>query len=139
MYNSSALSTDLPARLVILEQQLTVDLTASLSYTAADPYALRLAFHVGLDEQVEWVIARELLLRGLDRCTGLGDVQVWPSDDDPSMICVALTAPSGGALFEVPRDPIAGFLRDSAQIVPAGAESAFINIDDELADLLRCP
>ena len=138
MYSSNTLSTDLPIRLVILEQQIAVELMASLYYTAADPYAVRLAFHLGLDESIEWVIARELLLEGLDNRAGLGDVQVWPAHADTSTIYLSLTSPSGDALFEVPRDKIADFLSGTARIVPAEAESAFINIDDGLAELLRC-
>lgn len=142
MYSSSTVSTDIPVRLVVLEQQIAAELMASLYYTAADPYAVRLAFHLGISEPVEWVIARELLTDGLDGCTGLGDVRVWPADGgEPgtgSVLYIALTSPSGEALFEAPRAEITSFLRNTLRIVPAGAESAVIDIDAELADLLRC-
>jgi len=138
MYSSTTLSADFPVRLVVLEQQLAADLMASLYYTAADPYAVRLAFHPGLYAPVEWVIARELLTGGLDSLTGDGDVRVWPSEDGEPVIYIALTSPSGDALFEAPHDAVADFLRNTARIVPLGGESAFVNIDAELADLLGC-
>jgi hypothetical protein len=43
----------------------SVPLVAGLSYSADDPYAVRLAFHVGTNEPVEWTFARELLATGL--------------------------------------------------------------------------
>lgn len=138
MHSSATLSADFPVRLVAIEQQLTADLMASLYYTAADPYAVRLAFHPGADAPVEWVIARELLTGGLDTYTGAGDVRVWPAEDSEPVIFIALTAPSGEALFELPRDAISDFLTSTARIVPLGGESAFLNIDAELADLLDC-
>ena len=138
MYSSTTISADFPIRLVVLEQQITADLMASLYYTAADPYAVRLAFHPGVDAPVEWVIARELLTGGLDTYTGAGDVRVWPAEDGEPVIYIALTSPAGEALFEAPRKAIADFLNSSAKIVPLGRESAFVNIDAELADLLDC-
>jgi hypothetical protein len=138
MYSSTTLSADFPVRLVVLEQQLTADLMASLYYTAADPHAVRLAFHPGVDAPVEWVVARDLLTGGLDAYAGVGDVRVWPAEDGEPVLYIALTSPSGDALFEAPRDKIADFLRSTARIVPLGAEGAFVSIDAELADLLDC-
>lgn len=143
MNTRSSLSTDVPVRLVVLEQEVTADLIASLSYTAADPYAVRVAFHLGLNEQpIVWVIARDLLIDGLEASTGLGDVRVWPREPgDPSagaVLYIELSSTTGNALFEAPRQRIANFLSSTSRIVPAGRESAFVDIDTELADLLRC-
>lgn len=142
MNTSSSLSTDVPVRLIVLEQEVIADLIASLSYTAADPYAVRIAFHLGLNQRpIEWVIARDLLIRGLDGCTGLGDVRVCPPDlGDPardSVLYIELSTSTGSALFEVLRQRVADFLRSTYRIVPAGVESAFMDIDAELANLLR--
>ncbi len=48
-------------------------------YSGSDPYAVRMAFHVGTDEPVEWIFARDLLAAGIESRQGEGDVQVWPS------------------------------------------------------------
>jgi hypothetical protein len=40
--------------------------------------AIRMAFHVGTDEPVVWIFARELLAAGLASPAGDGDVRVWP-------------------------------------------------------------
>ena len=78
MNSSSTVSAELGLRLVV-PQQTIVPLMASLFYSREDPYAIRIAFHVGLDQPVEWIFARDLLARGIEGREGLGDVQVWPS------------------------------------------------------------
>src|SRR5580692_7402931 len=75
MNSSSTVSAELGLRLVV-PQQTIVPLVASLYYSKEDPYAIRIAFHVGLDEPVEWIFARELLSRGIEGREGLGDVVV---------------------------------------------------------------
>ena len=56
MNSSSTVSAELGLRLVV-PQQTVVPLVASLYYSKEDPYAIRIAFHVGLDEPVEWIFA----------------------------------------------------------------------------------
>jgi hypothetical protein len=110
---------------------------ASLCYTADDPYAIRMAFHVGTDEPVEWIFSRELLAAGLDGPAGEGDVHVWPGvDHGLDLLNIALSSPFGHAHFEAPMTAIADFLARTFTVIPAGEESAFINIDDELDELL---
>ena len=75
--SSTTISAELGLKLVV-PQQTIVPLVASLYYSGSDPYAVRMAFHVGTDEPVEWIFARELLETGIAQPTGEGDVQVWP-------------------------------------------------------------
>jgi len=65
MNSSSTVSAELGLRLVV-PQQTIVPLMASLFYSREDPYAIRIAFHVGLDEPVEWIFARDLLAMGIE-------------------------------------------------------------------------
>lgn len=110
---------------------------ASLSYAADDPYAIRMAFHVGTDEPVEWIFSRELLAAGMDDPAGEGDVHVWPGTDHGlGVLNVALSSPFGHAHFEAPMSAIADFLAKTFAVIPAGEESAFIDIDAELDELL---
>src|ERR1700719_374454 len=76
--SSTTISAELGLRLVV-PQQTIVPLVASLYYSGRDPYAVRMAFHVGTDEPVEWIFARDLLAAGIESRQGEGDVQVWPS------------------------------------------------------------
>src|SRR4051812_10480895 len=134
--NSSTVSAELGLRLVVPDRT-TVPLLAGLSYTADDPYAIRIAFHVGNEEPVEWIFARELLTVGIVRRVGDGDVRVWPSTTDGERkLSIELSSPFGKALFEAPLSPVADFLHGTYELVPAGRESDFIDIAAELDNLL---
>lgn len=140
MNSASTVSAELGLRLVVHEETI-VPLVASLYYSAEDPYAVRVAFHVGLDEPVEWTFARDLLAEGVEGATGLGDVKIWPagpkSDLSGVVLNIQLVSSYGEAHFEAPASDVSDFLRRTYQIVPAGEESGRINIDAELAELLR--
>ena len=138
--NSSTVSAELSLRLVV-PQQTIVPLVASLFYSSEDPYAIRVAFHVGLDEPVEWIFARDLLSRGLEDREGLGDVQVWPSDgladDMPGRaLNLELSSPFGQAHFEAPLADVAEFLERTYVAVPAGEEGNHVDVEAELTALL---
>lgn len=134
--SSTTASAEVGLRLVVPDRT-TVPLLASLEYAAGDPYAIRVAFHVGNDEPVEWIFARELLTVGIVRTVGDGDVQVWPADDNGDRtLNLSLSSPFGEAHFEAPLAPLAEFLNKTYEIVPAGRESDFIDLEAELDDLL---
>ena len=138
MNSSSTVSAELGLRLIV-PQQTIVPLVASLYYSAEDPYAIRIAFHVGLDEPVEWIFARELLAAGTAARDGLGDVQVWPSataDGTGQALNIELSSPFGQAHFEAPLDEIDEFLRRTNRVVAPGTESDHVNVEAELSDLL---
>lgn len=136
MNSGPTISAELGLSLVVPEHG-AVPLMASLCYTADDPYAIRMAFHVGTDEPVEWIFSRELLAEGMGGPAGEGDVHVWPGTDHGlGVLNVALSSPFGHAHFEAPMTAIAEFLDRTFAVIPAGEESAFINIDDELDELL---
>ena len=151
---SATVSAELGLRLVAAEQTI-VPLVASLHYSGSDPYAIRMAFHVGPEDPVEWIFARELFTDGMTTPEGDGDVQVWPSaaeskDADNnagndtggtargplSVLNIKLRSPFGEAHFEAPIEAIANFLDRTYGIVPMGRESAVIDIDGELSSLL---
>jgi hypothetical protein len=136
MINSATVSAELGLSLVVPEHG-AVPLVASLYYSAEDPYAIRMAFHVGTDEPVEWIFARDLLAAGLVGPVGEGDVQVWPSDSDGAdVLSIALSSPFGEAQFEAPLSATAEFLERTCKIIPAGAEADFIDLDAEIDGLL---
>jgi Streptomyces sporulation and cell division protein, SsgA len=104
-----------------------------------------MAFHVGADDPVEWIFARDLLADGLMTPEGDGDVRVWPSlETDPddeeygarSVLNIELSSPFGEAHFEAPADAIASFLDRTYRIVPVGRETDVIDFDAELNGLL---
>jgi Streptomyces sporulation and cell division protein, SsgA len=112
-------------------------LRADIDYSPDDPYAVRVAFHTGSDDVVQWTFARSLLTEGVTHPVGDGDVQVWPSNSrGVSSVCLSLSSPSGRALFEAPRADVTTFLARTYSCVPTGKESEFVDLDAELALLL---
>ncbi|GAB3212357.1 SsgA family sporulation/cell division regulator [Marinactinospora thermotolerans] len=129
-------TAELGLRLVVPDRA-AVPLVARLDYTAEDPYAIKVAFHVGEDEPVEWIFARELLTVGIVRPVGEGDVRVWPAKGDGERaINIALSSPFGNAEFNAPISPLAEFLHRTYEIVPAGQEADFVDLDAEIAQHL---
>jgi hypothetical protein len=125
---------------LIVSGQAPIPMAASLFYSAVDPYAVRVAFHVGLDEPVEWVFARDILADGARGFEGVGDVRVWPSADTNGRLAVLnirLSSPSGEALFRFPAADVTKFLTATHQLVPRGCEFLYLDIDAELTSLLE--
>jgi hypothetical protein len=115
-----------------------VPLTASLYYRGDDPYAIRMAFHVGSDDPVEWIFARDLLATGMHEPAGDGDVKVWPGDGaDRRLLNISLSSPFGQAHFEAPLAAVSQFLLRTFEVIPVGRESDAADIDGELNELLR--
>lgn len=142
--NSSTVSAEVELRLVVRDgaEDLIVPLMAGLSYSKDDPYAVSIGFHVGLEEPVEWTFARDLLSQGTAGAAGEGDVKIWPSVDSRGgfqgvVANIEISSPHGEASFEVPVRDVADFLQRTYDLVPEGKESRHVNLDEELADLLR--
>ena len=131
-----------PLTLQLIGPRSWTEVPALLSYEAADPFAVRITFGetaVGpeaADDGVTWLVGRDLLRVGLDRPAGDGDVRVWPASATADVLFLHLRAPSGEALFELSRATLAAFLRETEVLVPAGAEAAVLDLDEELAALL---
>jgi hypothetical protein len=115
-----------------------VPLTAALSYSRQDPYAIGMSFDVGTDEPVNWMFSRELLAAALHAPEGLGSVKAWPSASEggEKILNLVLGPPGGYARFEVSAAGIETFLDRTFELVPAGQESAHLNLEAELAEFL---
>jgi sporulation and cell division protein SsgA len=132
-----AVSTEIVFRLLVADDPDRA-VHATLSYLPDDPYAVRIGFHTGSAEIVEWTFARSLLSDGVTHPVGDGDVQVWPTDNaEQAGVCLALSSPSGRALFEAPLPGVVAFLTRTYAVVPNGAESGFVDVDAELTSLLQ--
>ncbi|HEY3735655.1 MAG TPA: SsgA family sporulation/cell division regulator [Streptosporangiaceae bacterium] len=123
--------------MLVVPQHATVPLVASLFYSGDDPYAVRMAFHVGTDEPVEWIFARDLLAAGMTETAGEGDVRVWPSDDNGQPVLnIVLSSPFGQAHFEAPQSAMQEFLGRTFEAIPAGHEGEYFDFGGELDSLL---
>ncbi|MEU3343501.1 SsgA family sporulation/cell division regulator [Streptomyces sp. NPDC006700] len=122
---------------MILSPEYDVPVPARLAYRTDDPYAVHIVFHIDSEHPVHWTFARDLLVEGVFRSCGDGDVRVWPSKAlGRSVVLLALSAPDGEALLEVPAAQVAAWLERTLRLVPPGSEGGQLGIDDELAGLL---
>ncbi|MCH0540504.1 SsgA family sporulation/cell division regulator [Streptomyces sp. MUM 203J] len=136
MHETTVVERELELRLV-LSPERSVEVPARLTYRTADPYAVHIAFHVGSEHPVHWTFARELLVEGVFRPCGQGDVRIWPSKTDGrSVVLMALTSPDGDALLEAPSAQVSAWLERSLRVVPPGTEAERLGLDDALAALL---
>ena len=109
----------------------SLPLGAALQYGAADPLAVVALFDTGEGAPVQWVFARDLLIEGLTRRCGDGDVVVWPTmgADGSATIHLRLTSPHGGALIEADASAIRDFIDGTRRLVPVGGEDELLDVD----------
>ncbi|MFC7885995.1 SsgA family sporulation/cell division regulator [Streptomyces sp. NPDC057376] len=131
-----AVERELELRL-ILSPEHAVPVPARLAYHSDDPYAVHVTFHINSGCPVHWTFARDLLVEGVFRPCGHGDVRVWPSKaDGRSVVLMALSSPDGDALLEAPSAQVSAWLERTLRAVPPGAEAGQLGLDDGLAELL---
>jgi hypothetical protein len=116
----------------------TESVAATLRYDPGNPFAVQMGFPAratleGVD--VSWEFARELLAAGLDGPAGLGDVRVRPYGYDRTV--VEFHAQEGVAMVHIRSSEVRRFLRRTQHLVPAGCEHEFLDLDQDLTELLR--
>jgi hypothetical protein len=124
----TAVTAELSLRMVV-DSDATIEVPCSLEYRSEEPYAVRATFRTGAAD-IEWMFARDLLLEGLQRPSGEGDVVIWPENSGASpLVLMALNSPSGQAVLECDRPLVELFLRRTFGIVPVGEESQATDVD----------
>lgn len=113
-----------------------VPVRVELRYDTRDPYAVVAAFRTGRAGWVEWVFARDLLADGLIADAGEGDVRIRPSAEEPEVVIIELTSPSGHAVFEASAQEFADFLDRTYDVVLPGNEHLWVNVDDALSQMI---
>lgn len=138
---SKALSTvieqPVEARLVAAAPRMP-SIPATLHYDRSDPFAVRMTFPAPATlEGVEvcWTFARELLVTGMEDSVGYGDVRVRPYGYD--RLVLEFHAPEGTAVVHVHADEVRRFLERSMDLVPLGLEHHQVDLDHDLAELMR--
>ncbi|MDI3406642.1 spore wall synthesis regulator SsgD [Streptomyces cavernicola] len=134
---STVIEQAVEARLIASAPRMPT-IPATLSYDARDPYAVRMAFPApatleGVD--VSWTFARELLAAGVERAAGEGDVRVRPYGYDRTVL--EFHASEGTAVVHVRTGELHRFLQRAAALVPDGCEHLHLDMDGDLAELLR--
>lgn len=113
------------------------ELDVVLGYHRNDPYAVTMTFATAEGELV-WTFGRDLLAHGVSVPTGQGDVHVAPAigvNGRPT-VQIELSSPDGHLVLEARGQDLRAFLAKCSSVVPAGAESDQIDVDDLIARLL---
>lgn len=131
----TAIAAELTLRLVV-DGDSTVAVPCVFQYVAEDPFAVHTTFRTGFAE-IRWTFSREILIEGMQRPSGLGDVVVWPeTDGDRQLLLIALTSPTGEAVLECDLRHVEQFLERTYEIVPLGEETERVDVDTLIDQIL---
>jgi hypothetical protein len=137
-----ACGTEIRLRLVTGPGQ-EIPFPARLSYTQADPYAVRLHCRTGPAATVTWVLSRDTLRDGLDRASGLGDVHIRPAPgpgpDGQGSVLITLGSGRDTAVLRGETAEIQRFLQLSTAVVAPGTEHLHLDLDALISRLRRAP
>ena len=134
---STLIEQPVEARLVAAAPRMP-SIPATLRYDRRDPFAVRMSFPAPTTlEGVEvcWTFARELLAAGLEEPEGHGDVRVRPYGYDRTVL--EFHAPEGTAVVHVRSEEVRRFLGAANEMVPVGREHLQLDLDHDLAELMR--
>ncbi len=117
----------------LVSEELSFKIPVELRYEARDPYAVRMTFHLPGDAPVTWAFGRELLLDGINRPSGDGDVHIAPTEPEGlSDVSIRLQVGGDRALFRASAPPLVAFLDRTDKLVPLGQERTLGDFEDSL-------
>ncbi|MFE3601525.1 SsgA family sporulation/cell division regulator [Streptomyces sp. NPDC059096] len=121
----------------LVSEELSFRIPVELHYKVADPYAVRMTFHLPGDAPVTWTFGRELLLDGINTPSGDGDVHISPTTpEDLSDVHMRLQVGDDHALFRVSAAPLVAFLDRTDRLVPLGQECTLSDFEGSLEEEL---
>ncbi|MEV8020577.1 SsgA family sporulation/cell division regulator [Streptomyces sp. NPDC086554] len=121
----------------LVSEELSFRIPVELRYETGDPYAVRLTFHLPGDAPVTWAFGRELLIDGVGRACGDGDVRIAPTDPELlDEVLIRLQVGGDQALFRVGIPPLLAFLDRTDKLVPLGQERALADFETHLDEAL---
>ncbi|MEK8145771.1 SsgA family sporulation/cell division regulator [Streptomyces sp. M10(2022)] len=133
---SSVIEQSVQARMVASAPRMET-LPATLQYDRGNPFAVRMAFPAPATlegTEVSWEFSRELLTAGMEASSGVGDVRVRPFGYERTVL--EFHATEGIAMVHVRTAELRRFLKRAHELVPAGEEYRFLDLDRDLTDLL---
>jgi hypothetical protein len=113
-------------------------LQSVMAYHRLDPFAITMTF-LTPDESLTWTFGRDLLIEGLRKTTGDGDVCIAPavSPNGHKVVLITLSSPDGHLLLQASRDQVAEFVDRSLAVVGLGDEVHHLDMDALVAQLLN--
>ncbi len=121
----------------LVSEELSFRIPVELRYETCDPYAVRLTFHLPGDAPVTWAFGRELLIDGVGRPCGEGDVHIAPADPEAfGEVLIRLQVGGDQALFRCGTAPLVAFLDRTDKLVPLGQERSLADFEAHLDEAL---
>ncbi|GGN03159.1 hypothetical protein GCM10011578_025890 [Streptomyces fuscichromogenes] len=121
----------------LVSEELSFRIPVELRYETCDPYAVRLTFHLPGDAPVTWAFGRELLIDGVGRPCGEGDVHIAPADSEVlGEVLIRLQVGGDQAVFRSSAPPLVAFLDRTDKLVPLGQEGSLADFDAHLDEAL---
>jgi hypothetical protein len=103
------------------------------TYCTDDPFAVTIEIQTRGNRFVDWVLARELLVEGLNTPAGIGDVRVRPANmGEWDVTLVEIRSPDGHAVLEVDRELLRQFVQATLDLVPLGSEGMAVDLSAEI-------
>lgn len=111
---------------------------ARFSYDHAQPLEVRVEFFNDVGGAVTWVLSRDLLVIGLHRPSGDGDIRIWPpcQHHGGDSLWMFLEGRTGVALLEGRVEPLRAWLEETLRSVPFGTEGLLMDWDEAFAHVL---
>ncbi|MFF3464604.1 SsgA family sporulation/cell division regulator [Streptomyces sp. NPDC001984] len=121
---------------VSLHESLPIQ--ARFSYDHTQPLEVRVTFFNNIGGAVTWALSRDLLMRGLHRPSGDGDVRIWPpcQRHGGDSLWMLLQGRTGAALLEGRADLLGAWLQKTLTYVPFGTEGLSMDWDEAFAHVL---
>ncbi|WP_327136398.1 SsgA family sporulation/cell division regulator [Streptomyces sp. NBC_01340] len=122
----------------LVEEEAHLPVPTDLRYESGEPYSVFMVFNADTDMTVEWEFGRELLLAGEQRLSGVGDVQVWPSEIlDCALVYISFRSGRERFVVAASAEAISVFLERTFEVVPLGCEESFLGIESVVTQLLN--
>ncbi len=120
--------------MVLLGGDDAAPVRAELRYYRSDPLAVEMRLSVDGEPAVAWVFGRDLLIEGLRRPCGVGDVRFYPVHES---VIITLRSTAGKAVLLSYLPDLDRFVDHILHDVPAGAEITHDDIERELTEFGR--
>jgi Streptomyces sporulation and cell division protein, SsgA len=134
-YDGAAVAHDMFALL----HEAAAPVVTRWTYCSDDPFAVTIEIQTRGNRFVDWTLARDLLVEGLEGPAGIGDVRVRPASMGGwDVTLIEICSPDGHAVLEVDRDLLRHFVQATVDLIPLGSEGMAFDIDAEIEKITSC-
>ena len=132
MKHNAVMGHRMVTEMVLLGGDVAEPVRAELRYHRKDPLAVEMRLSIGKSPVVSWVFGRDLLIEGLRRPSGVGDVRFYPVHES---VLVELRSCTGKAVLLSYLPDMADFVAHIVAAVPVGTEVGREDVERELLEL----